>query len=316
LGCRCLRLPLLAIWHLSLINLPGGGGDDLGQALAGDGAGGVWVTGETYSDDFPGLERTSEHLWRGSYDAFISHFSPSGTLLSSTYLGGGDDDGGYALAGDGAGGVWVTGVTSSDDFPVLDAYQNTIGRDWDADAFVSHFSSSGTLLSSTYLGGEGGDCGYALASDGAGGVWVMGEVWSLDFPVLNAYQNNYGGDRDIFVAHFSSPGILLSSTYLGGGGDDYRYAFVSDSVGGVWVTGSTDSDDFPVLNACRSTYGGNCDAFISHFSSSGVLTSSTYLGGGVMTADMPSQVTALVGSGSRAVHNLPTSQSRTHTRAV
>ncbi len=236
---------------------------------------------------------------RGGWDVFVSHFASNGTLLSSTCLGGSNHDDGSALAGDGDGGVWVTGETESvhvpeyplSGFPVLNAYQWNNGGYFDA--FVSHFSSNGTLLSSTYLGGDERDSGYALAGDGAGGVWVTGDTRSDDFPVRNAHQSTYGGGSyygDRFVSHFSSDGALLSSTYLGGEADDgdgyagreddHRYTLVGDDAGGVWVTGSTASTAFPILDEYQSTYGGGShDAFVSHFSSSGTLLLSTYLGG-------------------------------------
>ncbi|MEG3056339.1 MAG: hypothetical protein RQM90_09800 [Methanoculleus sp.] len=122
-------------------------------------------------------------------------------------------DEGYTLAGDGAGGIWVMGMTCSSDFPILNAYQSTYGGgdynpygggDGYGDIFVSHFSSTGTLLSSTYLGGKSRDHGTALAGDGSGGVWVTGWTYSTDFPVLNAYQSSHGGgSKDIFIAKFS-----------------------------------------------------------------------------------------------------------------
>ena len=258
----------------------GGGSNDLPHTSVGDSAGGVWVTGYTYSSDFPVLN-ASQSTYGGGEDAFVAHFSSSGTLLSSTYLGGGGDDEGRALAGDSTGGVWVAGETGSTDFPVLNAYQSSSGGD--SDAFVSHFSSSGTLLSSTYLGGESsdGEHGSALAGDGAGGIWVTGDTWSSNFPILNAYQSSFGGYFDAFVSHFSSSGTLLSSTYLGGSNSDFGRALAGDGTGGVWVTGYTGSADLPVLNASQSTFGGRwgVDAFVSHFSSSGTLISSTYLGG-------------------------------------
>ncbi|MDD3072075.1 MAG: hypothetical protein PHX88_12870, partial [Methanoculleus horonobensis] len=282
----------------------GGSSGDHGSALAGDGAGGIWVAGYTNSANFPVLDAYQSSSGGGG-DAFVSHFSSTGALLSSTYLGGGDTDAAWlrALVDDGAGGVWVTGYTHSVDFPVLEAYQSSSGGG--GDAFVSHFSSSGTLLSSTYLGGGGDDQGRALADDGAGGVWVAGITYSDDFPVLNAYQSICGGEYDVFVTHISSTGTPFSSTYLGGGGRDggsayeyeYRPALVCDGAGGVWVTGETGSPNFPVMNAYQSSYGGeDYDVFVSHFSSSGTLLSSTYLGG--RSTD---RVYALVGDGARGV---------------
>ena len=275
----------------------GGENYDYGSALAGDGAGGVWVMGGNQYGGFPVLneyQRTNS----GGWDVFVSHFSSSGTLLSSTYLGGSDHDDGSALVGDGDGGVWVTGETlslyvpdSSKGFPVRNASQRTNGGGY-FDAFVSHLSSEGALLSSTYLGGDEHDSGYALAGDGDGGVWVTGRTRSADFPVRNAHQSAYGGGfsyGDRFVSHFSSEGALLSSTYLGGEADDcdgdkgreddHRYTLVGDDAGGAWVTGSTASTAFPVLDEYQSTNGGGWDAFVSHFASDGALLLSTSLGG-------------------------------------
>ena len=279
----------------------GGENYDYGSALAGDGTGGVWVMGGNQYGGFPVTGGAFERGNRGGWDVFVSHFASNGTLLSSTCLGGMNQDDGSALAGDGDGGVWVTGETQSvhvpdnpnSGFPVLNAYQ------WDNegsyDAFVSHFSSNGTLLYSTYLGGDERDSGYALAIDGAGGVWVTGDTRSDNFPTLNAHQSIYGGGSsygDRFVSHFSQEGALLSSTYLGGEGDDcdggagreddHRYTLAGDGDGGVWVTGCTKSTAFPITDdAFQSTYGGGdyYDAFVSHFSSEGALLLSTYLGG-------------------------------------
>ncbi|MDD3934630.1 MAG: hypothetical protein PHP55_12290, partial [Methanoculleus sp.] len=266
----------------------GGMNHDDGSALAGDGDGGVWVTGETQSvhvPDYPnsGFPVLNAYQWdnEGSYDAFVSHFSSNGTLLYSTYLGGDEHDSGYALAGDGAGGVWVTGDTRSDDFPTLNAHQNAYrGGSSYGDRFVARFSQEGALLSSTYLGGEKDDCDgyggreddhrYTLAGDGDGGVWVTGCTKSTAFPITDdAFQNTYGGGEDYydaFVSHFSSEGVLLLSTYLGGEGDDYGKALAGDDAGGVWVAGYTGSNDFPVLRAYQSTYsGGSSDAFVAKF---------------------------------------------------
>jgi len=279
----------------------GGENYDYGSALAGDGTGGVWVMGGNQYGGFPVTGGAFERGNRGGWDVFVSHFASNGTLLSSTCLGGMNQDDGSALAGDGEGGVWVTGETSSvyvrglfKNFPTLNAHQWANGGYFDA--FVSHFASNGTLLSSTYLGGDDYDSGYALASDGRGGVWVTGDTRSDDFPTLNAFQSTYGGGSfygDRFVAHFSSEGALLYSTYLGGEEDDcdsgrgreddYRYTLAGDGDGGVWVTGYTKSTAFPVTDdAYQGTYGGGgdyYDAFVSHFSSEGALLLSTYLGG-------------------------------------
>ena len=260
----------------------GGSGRDNGNALAPDGAGGVWVAGDTSSTDFPVTADAYQSSYGGlDNDGFIARFSSTGALLYSTYLGGSgvEDNNRLALAPDGSGGIWVTGDTSSTDFPVTDnAYQGSNGGV--SDVFVSRFSSTGALLYSTYIGGSGNDQVTALAPDGTGGVWVTGHTLSTDFPVTaDAFQGSLG-KRYFFVARFSSTGAFLYSTYLGESNLEYGDALAPDGTGGVWVTGHTFSSDFPVTaDAYQSILGGHSDAFVSHFSSKGTLIYSTYLGG-------------------------------------
>lgn len=248
-------------------------GFDEGCDIATDGARGVWVVGSTTSTEFPIMNAYQSNMG-GGCDAFISHFSSTGALLYSTYLGPGE---GRGITSDGSGGVWVTGLTGSTEFPVLNAYQITNAGN--ADAFISHFSSTGALIYSSYLGGNGFDTGWDITSDGSGGVWIAGRTESPEFPVMNAYLEGYSGNSDIFVTHFSSTGLLISSTYLGGSEYDHYPSIAPDGNGGVWVTAMTESPDFPVLNAYQYSYKGERDAFITHFSSTGALLSSTYLGG-------------------------------------
>ena len=251
-----------------------------GNALP-DGSGGVWVAGYTASTDFPVTADAYQSSIGGDNDAFLSRFSSTGALLYSTYLGGGGIDYGFSLAPDGYGGVWVAGGTDSNDFPVTnDAYQGSI-YNHNYDAFITHFSSTGSLLYSTYLGGSVDDYGSSLAIDGSGGVWVAGGA-SSNFPVTaDAYQSSDGGSWDVFVSRFSSTGALLYSTYIGGSGSDQGSALAADGSGGVWVAGGTDSNDFPVTaDAYQSSHsGGEKDAFLSRFTSTGDLLYSTYLGG-------------------------------------
>ncbi|RQD80259.1 MAG: PKD domain-containing protein, partial [Methanocalculus sp. MSAO_Arc2] len=263
-----------------------GGSDwDYGRALAPDGAGGVWVTGETHSANFPvtGDAYQDEIIGEEKLDndAFISRFSSTGALLYSTYFGGRSRDYGRALLHDGSGGVWVAGMTGSTDFPLTtDAHQGTYGGCC-LDAFICRFSSTGSLLYSTYLGGSNYDWGNALASDDSGGIWIAGYTGSNNFPVTDdAYQGSHGGYADAFVSRFSSTGALLYSTYLGGSNWDRGYALTPDGAGGVWIAGYTESDDFPVTaDAYQGSHGGDGDVFVSRFSSSGALLYSTYFGG-------------------------------------
>jgi hypothetical protein len=254
-----------------------GGGDlDRGYGIAVDGGGNAYVTGLTISTNFPILNPCQAD--QGGVDAFVTKFSNSGSLMYSTYLGGGGADIAYGIAVYGSGNAYVTGNTASSNFPTLNPCQTDQGGD---DAFVTKLSNSGnSLIYSSYLGGGDGDAGFGIAVDGSGNAYVTGYTLSTNFPILNPYQTDQGG-RDAFVTKLSSSGSsLIYSTYLGGGGGDYGYGIVVDGNGKAYVTGLTGSSNFPTLNPYQTDQGGE-DAFVTKLSNSGnSLIYSTYLGGG------------------------------------
>jgi len=302
---------------------------DVGNAIAADTAGNAYVTGQTYSTDFPvtaGAFQTTNHaaapnLW----NAFVTKLNPAGTgLVYSTYLGGSGQlkffaggDVGNAIAVDASGDAYVSGATFSTDFPVAPgAFQTTnqAAANESSNAFVTELNPTGTaLVFSTYLGGSGkggADRGNAIVVDSAGNVFVCGQTGSTDFPVTTgAFQtaNHAAANQGInaFVAKLNSAGTaLVYSTYLGGsggainltptlvmvGGDQAR-GLAIDSPGNVYVTGSTASADFPVTQGAYQTTNqdqpgcvGGCiggyNAFITELNSTGsALVYATYLGG-------------------------------------
>ncbi len=207
------------------------------------------------------------------------------TLLYSTYLGGSGFDEGKSIAVDGAGNVYVTGRTSSTDFPTKNAYQGDQG---DADAFVTKIdpaqSGAASLLYSTYLGGSNMDEGNSITVDESGHAYVTGDTLSTNFPTKNAYQSNQAAGTDAFVAKLNAAGnALLYSTYLVGSGYDYSYDIAVDGFGNAYVTGSTRSTDFPTQKPYQGTHGGIYDAFVAKIdttqSGHASLVYSTYLGG-------------------------------------
>ena len=123
-----------------------------------------------------------------------------------------------------------------------------------------------SLVYSTYLGGNGVDCGTGIALDGAGNAYVTGYTLSADFPTLNAIQAGYAGGTnygDAFVTEIAAGGqSLFYSTYLGGSGDDAAYGIAVDGPGNAYVTGGA-STDFPLVNAFQSTSGLNGEAFLA-----------------------------------------------------
>jgi hypothetical protein len=244
----------------------GGVGFELGQGIAVDAQGHAVVTGQTGSIGFPVMQAAQNQFRGGTYDAFVTRVSPDGAaLVYSTFLGGSGPDEALGIALDSSGNAHVTGYTLSIDFPVTNALYaiKAPGRD----AFLTRLSPAGSLLFSTFLGGNGDDEGWAVAVDDLGAATVAGSVRSSNFPVTNAVQSLLGGNSDVFIARFNPAGNALEfSSYLGGGNNDAARGMTLDDLGAVYVTGFTQSIDFPVIpgtNAFQSTFGGGTgDAFI------------------------------------------------------
>ncbi|HKC88749.1 MAG TPA: SBBP repeat-containing protein, partial [Blastocatellia bacterium] len=223
-------------------------------------------------------------------DAFVAKINPAGSeLVFSSYLGGGGGDTGVGIALDAANNVYVTGTTESTNFPAIGAYQPTIKGA--LDAFVTKINPSGSaILWSTYLGGAGPENGADIAVFSPDQVIVTGSTGSTDFPTVKAIQSTNRSvspaTADAFVSRFSADGARLEfSTYLGGGGSDFAFAIAVDGAANVYLTGSTSSNDFPVINAVQTTRGGDpqfpfTDAFVTKLDTNGSgLIYSTYLGG-------------------------------------
>src|SRR6266404_3675103 len=267
----------------------GGSSDDVGFGIAVDSVGNTYVTGRTSSADFPTMNPLQPTFAGGPYDVFVTKLNATGSaLVYSTYLGGSGDEFGYGIAVDGAGNAYVTGWTTSTDFPTINPFQPTYGGN--SDAFVAKINPAGSaLVYSSYLGGSGNDGGDSIAVDSAGNVYVTGSASSTNFPTVSPLQPTYGGgNSDAFVAKINATGsALVYSTYLGGSGDDLGLGIAVDSAGNAYVTRSTTSSDFPVTpGAFQMTCNGgsNCapyrDAFVSKLNASGsALVYSTYLGG-------------------------------------
>ncbi|MBI3593710.1 MAG: SBBP repeat-containing protein [Nitrospirae bacterium] len=265
----------------------GGNIDDMGLAIALDAGGNIYVTGATTSTVFPLAGHPFQFRLGGigvHQDAFVAKFNSTGTaLVYSSYLGGSADDYGASISVDSAGNAYVTGITSSTDFPMASPVQGTYGGGY-SDAFIAKINSTGySLIYSTYLGGNDDDDATGIAIDSSGNAYVTGETRSLNFPTVNPFQAQYGGGiLDAFVTKINAAGTALDySTYLGGSDYDDAHSIAIDASGNAFVSGETKSVNFPITSRhIQDQIGGNFDAFLTELDAAGSAEIySTFLGG-------------------------------------
>ncbi len=224
---------------------------DVALAIAVDPGGNAYVTGGTFSSDFPATPNAFRPANNGLGDIFVTKLNAAGTMLAySAIVGGSFVDRGYDIAVDNEGNAYVLGNSSSDDFSITrGAFQISYGGGGITlgDAVVFKLNASGTaLVYSTYLGGNDIDVGYGIAVDRTGAAYVTGATFSLNFPATNGVaQVRLRANSDVFVTKLNPQGNqLVYSTYFGGLGDETGIGIVLDSAGTVYVTGWTDSADF------------------------------------------------------------------------
>ncbi len=278
----------------------GGDDADTGSSIIADAAGNAYVTGSTFSANFPTVRPFQNSL--KAFDAFLAKLSPDGSsLIYSTYFGGSGFESGTGVAVDSAGNVYICGTTAgSTDLPTRNPIQPAsgggncrLGEDTIPcpDAFVAKFNSNGNELQyASYLGGNRFDTGAGIAVDANGRAVITGSTSSANFPTRNAAQANFGGTCDepdtcfdAYVTKLSADGSsFIFSTYLGGKAEnnpiDVSNGVAIDAAGNTFVTGTTLSPDFPLKNPIRTSYS-NTEAFLTKFDPAGAIVYSTYLGG-------------------------------------
>lgn len=278
----------------------GGSGDDgriditkilKSVSIAVDNAGNVYLTGYTDSTDFPKINPIYDK--KSGIDVFVTKINSVGnSVVYSTYIGGSYDDKAHGIAVDSSGNVYITGETTSDDFPTT---QNAIQKDKIDignvilnDAFITKINSYGnSIIYSTYLGGTKEDIGRAIAVDSSGNIYVTGETTSYKsdrFPLFNPYQDDKKGFtnvKDTFISKINSSGsAFIYSTYLGSSLEDTVNSIAVDNSGNAFITGKACGSDFPLKNPYQDTIKDECDAYVTKIKSDGSdLIYSTLLGG-------------------------------------
>lgn len=260
---------------------------DIGGSIEVDSSGNAYVSGNALSTGFPTTPGAFDtvHNSEEVFEAFVTKLNPTGSaLVYSTFVGGSRGSSSADIELDAAGNLYITGATSSADFPTTaGAFDTTLNGE---EVFVTKLNATGTAaLYSTFVGGSANDEAHGIAIDLSGNAYLTGTTTSIDFPTTaGAFDTTYnGGFADVFVTKLNPSGsALVFSTYLGGGNFDNGNDLVVDSSGNVYVTGSTSSSNFPTtVDAFDTTYNGNLsDAFVTALNPSGsALVYSTFLGG-------------------------------------
>ncbi|MFX1532613.1 MAG: SBBP repeat-containing protein [Promethearchaeota archaeon] len=269
---------------LSFSTYLGGNGGDFGWAIDVDAMRNSYIAGFTDSNGSFPLKNAYDNTNNGNIDVFVTKLNATGNgFLFSTFVGGSNDDRGYAIAVDTAGNSYITGHTYSADFPTKNAYQSTFNGVIDAIVFKLNATGNG-LEFGTYLGGSNNDEGQGITVDANGNSYIAGSTESNNFPTTpNAYNTTWGGNNryDAFVTKLNATGDgLIFSTYLGGSTDDFGEDIAIDENGDCYIIGYTDSSNFPLMNPLQPIWQGGWDVFITKLNATGNgLNYSTYLGG-------------------------------------
>jgi hypothetical protein len=269
----------------------GGSNFDAALDIAIDESGNTFICGHTYSPDFPITKTAFQKTNKADQEIFITKINSTGNgIIYSTFLGSSGKDFAYAITVDTLENAYICGFTTGSDYPITkNAYQKTFNGE--EDVFITKINPSGSdLLFSTYLGGSGVDLASGIFVDKDLITYVCGGTKSTDFPVTReAYQKKHIGDLDAFIIELNASGSeLLTSTYLGGSGEDIAQDIDVDENGDIYIVGETNSTNFPITPGSMQSKrkGTKYNIFISKTNSlNSELLYSTYLGG--TGKDMP-----------------------------
>ncbi|MCE5306882.1 MAG: SBBP repeat-containing protein [Acidobacteriales bacterium] len=259
----------------------GGIGDEAIAKIAVDATGNIYVTGSTNSVNFPVTAGAVQSKPGGKMDAFVAKLDPSGVIVYCTYLGGSGVDRATDLAVDAQGNTYITGITTSTDFPTTAGVLRTTST---GGTFVAKLNPNGTaLLYSTYLDTVGAEA-YGIAIDKAGRAFVTGTTYSSSFPTTPGAFQRVAKSNDAFVAKLNAEGTnLVYATLVGGDSGDEASRIAVDEAGNAYVAGGTRSLNFPITSGAfqkEKGAGTSEDAFVFKLNpDGGGLVYSTYLGG-------------------------------------
>src|SRR3989338_6670718 len=273
------RLPLVIDPLIASTFVGGGGFEEALYDIVLDSSGNVYITGETSSTDYPTVSGyDSSH--NGSDDAFVSKLdSTLSSLSASTFIGSSDDEVSEAITLDSSGNVYITGETSLTDYPTVSGYDSS--HNGSDDAFVSKLDSTlSSLLASTFIGGTADEPSFGITLDNSTNVYITGDTYSTDYPTVSGYDSSHNGSDDAFVSKLDSTlSSLSASTFIGSSDFDESVAIALDSFDNVYITGLTNSTDYPTVSGYDSSHNGSDDAFVSKLDSTlSSLSASTFIG--------------------------------------
>jgi len=269
--------------ELVYITFFGGGSSEEGNSIGVDDAGNAYVAGETFSEDFP-VHNAWQPDFGGDEDAYVLKLAPDGTLVYSTFIGGSESEEINDIFVDAVGNTYVGGEVYSDDYPLMNPLpmMATYGME-DEDGFISIFDPEGRLVYSTYISARRRDQIFRLTVDDEGHIYAVGMTSSENFLTVNAAQSKYGGGWEDCIVLKLDPwnNEILFSTFLGGSDRDACWGIDVDSEGNSYVTGYSQSEDFPLVDALQPCQGnGIKDIIVTKLSPHGdLLLLSTCLGG-------------------------------------
>lgn len=272
--------PLVIDPVLSFATFLGGSERDEGWAIATDEEGNSYVTGVTFSVDFPS-RNVPPPTYHGEKDVFVAKFDAAGRLVYATFFGGSESEEGNCIGIDAAGNAYVAGQTFSLDFPLRNPWRSRY--EGHEEAYFAKLNPNGMLMFASYFGGSSAEEIDDMVVDSVGNFYLAGEIYSDDLFLVNPWQSQTFGpeEEDAFLAIFNANGTLIYSTYFGAEQRDQIFRLALGNDGMVYAAGMTSSPSFPVVNALQSTYGGGWDdCFILKFDPwNNHLIYSTFLGG-------------------------------------